>query len=80
MVPGSGSARKRDKGAMGNMVTLTDIAAEVDPDSADPWLADVARGNTHIQPNSPCKDAGDDAVVQAGWLDIDSQTRIIGPQ
>ncbi len=47
--------------------------------SADPKLADVtAYGNMHIQPDSPCKDAGDDTVVETGWLDIDGQSRIQG--
>ena len=41
--------------------------------SADPSLAGFAYGNVHIQPDSPCIDAGDDAVVQAGWPDMDGQ-------
>jgi parallel beta-helix repeat protein/predicted outer membrane repeat protein len=46
--------------------------------SADPKLADVAYGNLHIQADSPCVDAGDDAAVQPGWLDIDGQGRVQG--
>ena len=42
--------------------------------SVDPRLAAVAYGNVHIQPDSPCKDAGDDAMIQAGWQDIDGRT------
>lgn len=34
--------------------------------------------NMHIQPNSPCINAGDDSAVQAGRLDIDGQPRING--
>ncbi len=46
--------------------------------STDPRLAGAAYGNVHIQPDSPCRDGGDDAVVQAGWADIDGQARVIG--
>jgi parallel beta-helix repeat protein len=48
--------------------------------SADPVLADLSAGNLHIQPNSPCVDAGDDSAVQAGWLDMDGQPRTLGTQ
>ena len=34
--------------------------------SVDPGLASAALGNIHIQPGSPCVDAGDDTAVQAG--------------
>ena len=44
--------------------------------SVDPRLAAAAYGNVHIQPDSPCKDAGDDAMIQAGWQDIDGQDRL----
>ena len=46
--------------------------------SVDPRLANVSYGNSHIQPDSPCVDAGDDTVVQAGWTDVDGQARIAG--
>ncbi len=45
---------------------------------ADPELVAAQYGQVHIQPDSPCKDAGDDAVVQAGWVDMDGQARIQG--
>lgn len=45
---------------------------------ADPRLARMITGNYHIQPNSPCVDAGDDSVVPAGATDIDGQPRIQG--
>ena len=44
----------------------------------DPKLVAVAYGQVHIQPDSPCVDAGDDSVVQPGWVDMDGQTRIQG--
>ena len=46
--------------------------------SADPRLAHTSYGNAHIQPDSPCKDAGDDTQVQADGRDIDGQARIQG--
>jgi predicted outer membrane repeat protein len=46
--------------------------------SADPNLADLPYRNCHVQALSPCRDAGDDSVVQAGWKDIDGQARILG--
>ncbi|NLE58185.1 MAG: DUF1565 domain-containing protein, partial [Planctomycetes bacterium] len=61
-----------------NYSGLTDPTGTDGNMSADPKLAGVAFGNMHIQPDSPCKDAGDDAVVHADWLDIDGQARIHG--
>ncbi len=43
--------------------------------SADPRLAGLAYGNMHIQPDSPCVDAGRN-LSTLGNLDIDSQPRI----
>ena len=47
--------------------------------SVDPRLVAWEWGRCHIQPESPCKDAGSVAAVEAGWLDIDGQPRIQGP-
>ena len=46
--------------------------------SVDPKLTSAAYGDLHIQTDSPCKDAGDDAAAQAAWLDMDGQPRIQG--
>ncbi|MCX6376156.1 MAG: chitobiase/beta-hexosaminidase C-terminal domain-containing protein, partial [Armatimonadetes bacterium] len=46
--------------------------------SVDPKLASATYGNVHIQPDSPCVDAGEDSVVQPGWLDTDGQARVQG--
>ena len=46
--------------------------------SVDPELANAPYGNVHIQPNSPCVDAGDDSVLRAGWMDMDGQARLVG--
>ncbi|MBN1511462.1 MAG: right-handed parallel beta-helix repeat-containing protein, partial [Phycisphaerae bacterium] len=61
-----------------NYSGLTDPTGTDGNISADPKLADTAYGNVHIQPDSPCRDAGDDAVVQPGWLDMDGEARTQG--
>lgn len=43
----------------------------------DPMLSSPY-SNTHLQPGSPCIDAGDDSLVQPGASDIDGQSRIRG--
>ena len=45
--------------------------------SQDPLLAAPDYGNVHIQPNSPCKDAGDNSVLQPDWADMDHQARVL---
>ena len=37
--------------------------------SADPRLVTFGAGREHVQPDSPCRDAGDDAAAGADWLD-----------
>ncbi len=44
--------------------------------SSDPLLAGAGYGNLHIQPSSPCRNAGDNTQVISGYLDVDNQTRI----
>ncbi|HPC64698.1 MAG TPA: right-handed parallel beta-helix repeat-containing protein [Anaerohalosphaeraceae bacterium] len=47
--------------------------------SAAPLLADYRFGKLHLQPGSPCIDAGLSAVIDANWTDdIDGQDRIQG--
>ena len=58
-----------------NFSGLTDPTGTNGNLSADPQLADLANGNLHLQPTSPCIDAGDDSAIQAGWIDIDGQAR-----
>lgn len=41
----------------------------------DPLLAGSPARNLHIQPNSPCRDAGDDSALLTGWTDMDDQAR-----
>lgn len=44
----------------------------------DPKLASPDYGRVHIQPDSPCMDAGLDSAVQPGWKDMDGQDRVLG--
>ncbi len=46
--------------------------------SIDPLLASTAFGDVHIQPGSPCIDAGDSTQVEKKVLDMDGQARVIG--
>ncbi len=46
--------------------------------SADPMLANREIGDVHLQPGSPCLDAGNAADVGAGWTDMDGQARVQG--
>ena len=54
---------------------LTDPTGTDGNISADPLLADVEYGNTHVQPASPCVGAGSNGDM-LGDLDIDGQPRI----
>ena len=44
---------------------------------ADPGLASVKYGNVHLQPGSPCIDAGDNSVADPADKDMDGQSRIV---
>jgi hypothetical protein len=46
--------------------------------AADPMFARLGIGDIHIQPDSPCRDAGDDGSVVAGARDVDGQARVQG--
>lgn len=46
--------------------------------SADPILANYRIGDFHLQPGSPCVDAGATAAVVAGWPDIGRTNRVVG--
>ncbi|MBN1511815.1 MAG: right-handed parallel beta-helix repeat-containing protein, partial [Phycisphaerae bacterium] len=54
---------------------LTDPTGTNGNISVDPNLASPAHGNVHLQPGSPCVDAGNNAYVNADY-DIDGQPRI----
>ncbi|MCX6376351.1 MAG: right-handed parallel beta-helix repeat-containing protein [Armatimonadetes bacterium] len=46
--------------------------------SADPKFASTDYRDLHIQPDSPCIDAGDDSVLEPAWMDFDGQPRMQG--
>jgi hypothetical protein len=46
--------------------------------SANPLLANTTIGNYHLQPGSPCINAGSAAYIDQTWLDLDGQARVIG--
>lgn len=54
------------------------ISAGIGDFSTDPKLAAVQYGRVHLQPDSPCIDAGSDADIAAGQPDLDGQPRIAG--
>lgn len=59
----------------GDYTGITKGATDI---AADPLLASLAYGNLHIQPGSPCRNAGDNTKVEAGTTDMDGQTRMQG--
>jgi len=44
--------------------------------SADPQFANPAIGDYHIQPTSPCRNAGDNSKIESEWTDIDGDERL----
>ena len=44
----------------------------------DPLFVDRVAGDYHLTFASPCINAGDNSVVQPGWVDMDGQARIQG--
>ena len=54
------------------------LAAGASDITADPKFQSAAYGKLHIQPGSPCVDAGLDSAVGPGWRDMDGQARIQG--
>lgn len=62
----------------GNTTEYSGLAAGANDISEDPMLENWKYGKVHIQPGSPCIDAGDGSVVNDSWLDVDGQSRIQG--
>lgn len=46
--------------------------------SLDPQFASVRHGNLHLQPTSPCRDAGQDLAATIGTEDVDGESRVQG--
>lgn len=59
-------------GAVNNM---QDSVASSSNITADPFFVDAANGDFRLQPSSPCRDAGDNAMVLT-LLDLDGKPRI----
>lgn len=55
--------------------TIADMTGFDGNIKVDPLTIPNRRGDRHIQPNSPCRDVGDNSLVAAGDLDIDDQFR-----
>ncbi|MEN6370531.1 MAG: right-handed parallel beta-helix repeat-containing protein [Armatimonadota bacterium] len=62
----------------GNTANYYGVAASSTDISKDPLLEIWRYGKLHIQPGSPCIDAGDSSVVDSSWVDMDGQPRIQG--
>ncbi len=61
-----------------NYFQLPDLTGTDGNISDDPRLAWYAEGKLHLQAESPCIDAGDDAAAGTGRTDIDGQPRVQG--
>ena len=68
----------RIKGQEANFKGIIDLTGVDGNISDEPKLADYGFGDFHIQPDSPCVDAGNSDEVGFGWTDIDEQNRLIG--
>lgn len=66
-------------GAPANYVNTSNRFGVLGNFQADPKFANAAIGDFHLQPNSPCVDAGTTLPVASGEFDIDRQSRTQGP-
>jgi parallel beta-helix repeat protein len=66
------------KGVPSNYKGLTDQTGTNGNISVDPKMGNYPIGELHLQPDSPCIDAGTTAAVEVDWTDFDGQTRSIG--
>ncbi|MEN6372407.1 MAG: right-handed parallel beta-helix repeat-containing protein [Armatimonadota bacterium] len=74
----SGNPVLKNNCVYGNTTDYSGITAGVTDMSKDPLLENWLYGKCHIQPGSPCIDAGDSSVVGSSWVDMDGQSRIQG--
>lgn len=65
-------------GAPANYRGTDDRAGTAGNISADPAFANSAIGEYHLQPDSPCVNAGSTALSPTNWPDIDAQPRLQG--
>lgn len=66
-------------GAPANYVSTPDRTGTTGNIFADPKFANWAIGEFHLQPDSPCVNAGSTPLVELGEADIDREPRIRGP-
>jgi hypothetical protein len=66
------------QGQTGNYVGLNERTGTNGNISLDPLLASARFGNAHLQPNSPCVDAGKPSNDPLALTDIDAQNRVQG--
>jgi len=62
--------------AISNYLNIPDPTGTDGNISVDPKLASRLHSNWHIQPDSPCRDAGDGAAAAGGWADMDGEPRV----
>lgn len=65
-------------GAPANYRSTTDRTGVAGNISVDPAFANSAIGELHLQPGSPCVNAGNAALAPTAWVDIDGQARVQG--
>jgi Right handed beta helix region/Disaggregatase related len=65
-------------GAPANYCSTADRSGTAGNFSADPAFANSAIGEFHLQPVSPCVNAGSTALSPTNWADIDRQARVQG--
>ncbi|MEN6372381.1 MAG: right-handed parallel beta-helix repeat-containing protein [Armatimonadota bacterium] len=74
----SGSPTLKSNCVYGNATNYYRIDAGATDISLDPLLVNWRYNKLHIQPGSPCIDAGDSSVVGSSWVDMDGQARVQG--
>ncbi|MCL4786851.1 MAG: DUF1565 domain-containing protein [Verrucomicrobia bacterium] len=65
-------------GAPANSYITSDRTGNAGNICADPKFANFAIGDFHLQPDSPCVDAGSTALAPTIWVDVDKQPRLQG--
>jgi hypothetical protein len=65
-------------GAPANYYITADRTGSAGNISADPRFANFAIGELHLQPDSPCVNAGNNSLAPIDWVDIDKHPRVHG--
>jgi len=64
-------------GVLANYRSTVDRTGTAGNFSSDPRFANFAIGDFHLQPDSPCVNAGATAVSPNNWVDLDRQARVL---